>query len=343
LKIAIFNINGLRARLGQPLEWLKREAPDVACLQELKTPDERFPASDLERAGYSALWRGQAAWSGVTILARGDQPRAARRALPGFEANTHSRYLEAHVAGLLIESLYLPNDNPQPGPKFDYKLAWFDKLIEHAATMVNDSRPVVLAGDYNVVLTDEDIYNPRSWLKDALLQPQSRQRYAQLLAQGWTDARRVLHPDKRNYTFWDDFRQHWQTHSGLRIEHLLLNRALAPALTAAEVDTWGRGQAQASDHAPTWIELRWDRDADGGPAHPKRNTQAQRTNRRLGCARYWMNTRVSATSTPLQSRRCKQSSPRHDGDTPIMHCSSACRSTTRRGCTTTSASSWMAR
>ncbi|CBW76558.1 ATP-dependent DNA ligase (EC 6.5.1.1) (plasmid) [Mycetohabitans rhizoxinica HKI 454] len=251
LEIAIFNINGLRARLGQLLEWLEHEGPDVVCLQELKTPDERFPASDLERAGYGALWRGQAAWSGVTILARGEQPRAVRRALPGFETDTHNRYLEVSVAGLLIASLYLPNDNPQPGPKFDYKLAWFDKLIEHAATMVNDSRPVVLAGNYNVVLTDEDIYNPRSWLKDALLQPQSRQRYAQLLAQGWTDARRVLHPDKRNYTFWDDFRQHWQTHSGLRIEHLLLNRALAPALTAAEVDIWGAAShKRATMHRP---------------------------------------------------------------------------------------------
>ncbi|WP_338927351.1 exodeoxyribonuclease III [Mycetohabitans endofungorum] len=278
MKIATFNINGLRARLGQLLGWLEREAPDVACLQELKTPDERFPVSDLERAGYGALWRGQAAWNGVAILARGKQPRAVRRVLPGFEGDPHSRYLEARVAGLLIASLYLPNGNPHPGPKFDYKLAWFDKLIEHAATMVNDGRPVVLAGDYNVVPTDDDIDNTRSWLKDALLQPQSRQRYAQLLAQGWTDALRALHPAERIYTFWDYFRQHWQTHSGLRIDRLLLNRTLAPTLTAAGVDTWVRGRPQASDHAPTWIELQWDRDADGGPAHPNRGTQARRTN-----------------------------------------------------------------
>ncbi|MCG1043319.1 endonuclease/exonuclease/phosphatase family protein [Mycetohabitans sp. B8] len=161
MKIATFNLNGLRARLGQLLEWLERKAPDTGCLQQLKTPDERFPASELERAGYGALWRGQAAWNGVAILARGEQPCTMRRALPGFEADTHSRYLEVSVAGLLIATLYLLNGNPQPSPKFDYKLAWFDKLIEHAATMVNDSRPVVLAGDYNGVPTDDDIYPTR--------------------------------------------------------------------------------------------------------------------------------------------------------------------------------------
>lgn len=255
LKIATFNINGVRSRLAHLQEWLERETPDVVCLQELKAPDQRFPADDIERAGYGVVWYGQAAWNGVAILARGVEPIVVRRGLPGFEADTHSRYLEAIVNGVLIASLYLPNGNPQPGPRFDYKLAWFDRLITHAATMVDARQSVVLAGDYNVVPADIDIYDTRSWLKNALLQPQSRERYACLLAQGWTDALRAFHPHERIYTFWDCFRRHWQTNSGLRIDHLLLNRRLTPALVDAGVDTWVRDRPRASDHAPAWIEL----------------------------------------------------------------------------------------
>jgi exodeoxyribonuclease III len=255
LKIATFNINGVRSRLPNLLEWLERERPDVVCLQELKAPDTAFPINEIQAAGYGAIWHGQASWNGVAILAKGTEPVERRRGLPGGKTDTHSRYLEAEVHGLIIGSLYLPNGNPQPGPKFDYKLAWFERLIKYAVRLYASGHPVVLAGDYNVVPTDEDIYNPRSWLKDALLQPESRQCYQRLLAQGWTDAVRDRYPDKRIYTFWDYFRQHWQKDSGLRIDHLLLSAALVPRLRGAGVDRWVRDQAHPSDHAPTWIEL----------------------------------------------------------------------------------------
>ncbi|MFT4069874.1 exodeoxyribonuclease III [Paraburkholderia sp.] len=255
LRIATFNINGIRSRLPALLQWLEREAPDIVCLQELKAVDSAFPVEPLRDAGYGAIWQGQSAWNGVAILAKGEAPVERRRGLPGFEADTHSRYLEAEAGGLVIACLYLPNGNPQPGPKFDYKLAWFDHLIAHAAKLFRSGQPVVLAGDYNVVPTDEDIYNPRSWLKDALLQPQSRERYRKLLAQGWTDALRTHFGDERIYTFWDYFRRHWETNSGLRIDHLLLSADLAPRLRAAGVDRWVRGEPHASDHAPTWVEL----------------------------------------------------------------------------------------
>jgi exodeoxyribonuclease-3 len=191
----------------------------------------------------------------VAILARGVTPVEVRRALPGDEADDQSRYMEAAIDGVVIGCLYLPNGNPQPGPKFDYKLAWFARLLAHAATLVDAPHPVILCGDYNVVPTDFDIYNPRSWRKDALLQPESRECYQRLLAQGWIDAIRHLHPEEPIYTFWDYFRQHWQRNAGLRIDHLLLNRRLAPALRAAGVDTWVRGEEKASDHAPTWVQL----------------------------------------------------------------------------------------
>jgi exodeoxyribonuclease III len=255
LKIATFNINGVRSRLSALLEWLKREQPDVACLQELKTLDAAFPIDDLRAAGYGAIWHGQASWNGVAILAKGLDPVEIRRGLPGGEGDTHSRYLEAAAHGMIIGCLYLPNGNPQPGPKFDYKLAWFERLIKYAAGLYQSGHPIVLAGDYNVVPTDEDIYNPRSWLKNALLQPESRELYQRLLAQGWTDALRARYPDQRIYTFWDYFRQHWQKDSGLRIDHLLLSADLAPRLRNAGVDRWVRDQPHASDHAPTWIEL----------------------------------------------------------------------------------------
>lgn len=255
MKIATFNVNGVKTRLPHLLRWLEKERPDVACLQELKALDEGFPAEAIRDAGYGALWKGQRSWNGVAILARGTQPLEVRRALPGDGGDDQSRYLEAAVDGVVIACLYLPNGNPQPGPKFDYKLAWFERLIAHAATLVHSDHPVVLCGDYNVVPTDFDIYNPRSWRKDALLQPESRACWQRLLAQGWTDAIRHLHPDAAIYTFWDYFRQHWQRNAGLRIDHLLLNPALAPALAAAGVDTWVRGEEKASDHAPAWVEL----------------------------------------------------------------------------------------
>lgn len=255
MKIATFNVNGIKTRLPHLLQWLQREQPDVACLQELKAVDEGFPRAEIERAGYQALWRGQRSWNGVAILARGVEPVPVRRELPGDPADDHSRYLEAAVDGVIVACLYLPNGNPQPGPKFDYKLAWFERLIEHAAGLYASGHPVVLAGDFNVVPTDEDIYNPRSWRKDALLQPESRACWQRLLLQGWVDALRHLHPHERVYTFWDYFRQHWERNAGLRIDHLLLNAQLAPCLAAAGVDTWVRGLEKASDHAPAWVRL----------------------------------------------------------------------------------------
>jgi exodeoxyribonuclease III len=255
MKLATFNINGIRSRLPALLAWLEREAPDVVCLQELKAPDSGFPQAEIEAAGYGAIWHGQVSWNGVAILAKGAQPVETRRGLPGDPDDAHSRYIEAAVDGLLVGCLYLPNGNPQPGPKFDYKLAWFERLITYAKTLLDSGHPVVLAGDYNVVPTDFDIYNPRSWLKDALLQPESRECYARLLEQGWTDALRAQYPDEAVFTFWDYFRQHWEKNSGLRIDHLLLSRQVAQKLRDAGVDRWVRGEPHASDHAPTWVEL----------------------------------------------------------------------------------------
>jgi exodeoxyribonuclease-3 len=255
MKIATFNINGIVGRLPRLLQWLEREAPDVVCLQELKAPDSGFPQSALRDAGYGSIWHGQRSWNGVAILARGSDPIELRRGLPGDDTDTHSRYLEAAVQGIVVGCLYLPNGNPQPGPKFDYKLAWFERLIRHARDLYRLDHPVVLAGDFNVVPTDFDIYNPKSWRKDALLQPESREAYERLLAQGWTDCLRTLNPGRQVFTFWDYFRNHWQRNAGLRIDHLLLNEQLKPRLKAGGVDTWVRGEVKASDHAPAWIEL----------------------------------------------------------------------------------------
>ena len=255
MKIATYNVNGIRARLPNLLEWLRKELPDVVCLQELKAADDQFPALALREAGYSAVWHGQKSWNGVAILARGSNPIENRRGLPGGDEDTHSRYLEAMVNGVLVGCLYLPNGNPQPGPKFEYKLAWFERFLRHAAPFCSRDQPVVLAGDYNVVPTDFDIYNPASWRKDALLQPEARECYQRLLAQGWTDAIRAQFPNERIYTFWDYFRQHWEKNAGLRIDHLLLNTTLAPRMEAAGVDKWVRGQPGASDHAPTWVRV----------------------------------------------------------------------------------------
>jgi exodeoxyribonuclease-3 len=255
MKVATFNVNGIRSRLPHLLDWLARESPDVACLQELKTPDAGFPIAAIRAAGYGALWHGQSSWNGVAILARGAELTESRRGLPGDPHDKHSRYLEAVVNGVVVGCLYLPNGNPQPGPKFDYKLAWFERLIKHAKSLWASGLPVILSGDFNVVPTDFDIYNPKSWQKDALLQPQSREAYQRLLTQGWTDALRTRHPGEPIYTFWDYFRNHWQRNSGLRIDHLLLSRDLAARLVDANVDKWVRGLPKASDHAPVWIQI----------------------------------------------------------------------------------------
>ncbi len=255
LKIATFNVNGIRTRLPHLLQWLAREQPDVACLQELKAADEGFPIAEIHDAGYGALWVGQRSWNGVAVLVRDADPVEIRRALPGDRADEQSRYLEVAAHGVIVACLYLPNGNPQPGPKFDYKLRWFERLIKHAQTLYDSGHPVVLAGDFNVVPTDFDIYDPKHWRKDALLQPESREAFERLLQQGWLDALRATHPEERIYTFWDYFRQHWQRNAGLRIAHLLLNEQAQPRLAAAGVDRWVRGLEKASDHAPTWVAL----------------------------------------------------------------------------------------
>src|SRR5580765_1090509 len=255
MKIATYNVNGIKSRLPNLLTWLERERPDIACLQELKSPDAGFPTLAIAGAGYKSLAKGQRSWNGVAILVQGMGIIPIRDQLPGDPADDHSRYLEAAVGGVVVCSLYLPNGNPQPGPKFDYKLRWFERLISHAATLIDSPHPVILAGDFNVVPTDFDIYNPRSWRKDALLQPETRACWQRLLEQGWVDAIRTKCPDQQIFTFWDYFRQHWERNAGLRIDHLLLNKALATGLRAAGVDTWVRGEPHASDHAPTWVDV----------------------------------------------------------------------------------------
>jgi exodeoxyribonuclease-3 len=230
----------------------------VVCLQELKSADAEFPLEPIRRAGYEAVWRGEKTWNGVAILAKGTQPEERRRGLPADPDDTHSRYLEAMVNGIVVASIYLPNGNPQPGPKFDYKLAWFERLIQHAAQLRDCGQPVVLAGDYNVVATDGvgDIYSPASWRHDALLQPETRNAYRRLLEQGWTDAIHALHPGAPMYTFWDFFRKRWERDAGLRIDHLLLDAKAASRLEAAGVDKAMRGREKPSDHAPAWVRLR---------------------------------------------------------------------------------------
>jgi exodeoxyribonuclease-3 len=255
MKIATYNVNGIASRLPRLVEWLDASRPDVACLQELKAPAESFPTDAIRKAGYEAIWAGQKSFNGVAILAKGSLPIERVRLLPGDIDDTHSRYIEAEVAGVIVASIYLPNGNPQPGPKFDYKLAWFGRLIKHAAGLLNEGKPVVLAGDYNVVPTDDDIYSTKSWLDDALLQPESRAAWFELVAQGWTDAIRKRHPDERIYTFWDYMRNRWARNAGLRIDHLLLSPALVPRLADANVDRDERGKEKASDHAPTWVVL----------------------------------------------------------------------------------------
>src|SRR6185312_13395750 len=254
MKIATFNINNINRRLPNLLRWLKQAKPDVVCLQELKAETRAFPVSAIEEAGYHAVWQGQRTWNGVAILAR-TKPVAIRRSLPGDDDDDQARYIEAAVQGILIGCLYLPNGNPQPGPKFAYKLAWFERLITHASALLATGFPVVLAGDYNVVPTDADIYPSKSWSKDALLQPESRGAFRRLLDQGWTDAIRSQHPTEPMYTFWDYKRDRWARNAGLRIDHILLSADLSKRLLDTGVDRDTRGEQNASDHAPVWAVL----------------------------------------------------------------------------------------
>ena len=255
MKIATFNINNVKRRLPNLLRWLRAAKPDIVCLQELKCLDAEFPAQAIERAGYGAVWRGEKAWNGVAILARRVEPVLTRTALPGDRDDHEARYIEAAVNGILVASLYLPNGNPQPGPKFDYKLDWFRRLKLHARKLLKQDLPVVLAGDYNVAPTERDIYPTRSWDKDALIQPKSRAAFKSLVEQGWTDAIRARHPSEPMFTFWHYKRNRWPRDAGLRLDHLLLSRALAPRLAQAGVDRKVRGEDGASDHAPAWIVL----------------------------------------------------------------------------------------
>jgi exodeoxyribonuclease-3 len=255
-KIATFNINNINSRLQNLLEWLAESKPHIVCLQELKSAQATFPENELVDAGYRAVWRGQKAWNGVAVLSRVGEPIVTRNSLPGDQNDHQSRYIEAAVAGMIIGCIYLPNGNPQPGPKFDYKLQWFKRLSRHAKKLWNSGHPVVLAGDYNVVATEQDIYSTKSWDNDALLQPESRTAYRKLLSQGWDDAIRTLFPDERIYTFWDYKRKRWERDAGLRLDHLLLSKKIAKRLIDGGVDREVRGRAHASDHAPTWIKVK---------------------------------------------------------------------------------------
>ena len=255
MKLATYNVNGVNGRLPVLLRWLEETAPDIACLQELKAPDEKFPIAAIRKTGYGAVWHGQKSWNGVAILARGAEPIETQRGLPGDPEDSHSRYIEAAVGGLIVGCLYLPNGNPAPGPKFDYKLRWFERLTAHAAELMASQQPVVLAGDYNVMPTDLDVYAPERWVDDALFRPEVRACYHRLVAQGWTDALRALHPGERIYTFFDYFRNAYRRNAGLRIDHLLLSPAVAPRLRAADTDGVVRSWEKTSDHVPTWIEL----------------------------------------------------------------------------------------
>jgi exodeoxyribonuclease-3 len=255
MKIATYNVNGVNGRLPVLLRWLGETRPDIVCLQELKAPQEKFPQEAIREAGYHALWHGQKSWNGVAILARSGEPIEVRRGLPGDPEDIHSRYIEATVEGVVIGCLYLPNGNPAPGPKLDYKLRWFERLTKHAAELFASGKPVMLTGDYNVMPAELDVYKPESWVNDALFLPEVRAAFHTLMAQGWTDAIRKLHPDEKVYTFWDYFRNAYGRNAGLRIDHFLLSPAVAKRLVAAGVNKDVRGWEKSSDHAPVWIEL----------------------------------------------------------------------------------------
>lgn len=256
MRIATYNVNGVNGRLPVLLRWLKETKPDVACLQELKAPEEKFPEQAILDAGYHAIWHGQKSWNGVAILSRHEKPEEVSRALPGDPEDIHSRYIEANINGILIGCLYLPNGNPAPGPKFDYKLSWFRRLTNHAQQLFAKDIPVILTGDYNVMPTELDVYKPEKWVDDALFRPEVRTAFKELVAQGWTDAIRKLHPDEKIYTFWDYFRNAYGRDAGLRIDHFLLSPHLEKRLKACGVDRNVRGWEKTSDHAPVWIELK---------------------------------------------------------------------------------------
>lgn len=255
MKIATYNVNGVNGRLPVLLRWLDESQPDVVCLQELKAPDEKFPLAAINDAGYHALWHGQKSWNGVAILSKGEAPQEVSRVLPGDPDDSHSRYIEAIVQGLHICCIYLPNGNPYPGPKFEYKLGWFERLITRAAELYNSGKPVVITGDYNVMPTEIDVYKPERWVNDALFRQEVRDNFKRLLDQGWTDAIRKLYPDQVIYTFWDYFRNAYTRNAGLRIDHFLLTPDLTSSLVAGGVDMYVRGWEKTSDHAPVWIEL----------------------------------------------------------------------------------------
>ncbi len=256
MKIVTYNINGIKARLPRLLEYLAEQQPDIVCLQELKTSDETFPEADIRAAGYGVLWHGQKSWNGVAILAKGQDPVERQRGLAGEPEDEHSRYLEAEIDGLVVASIYLPNGNPQPGPKFDYKLRWIERLAARAQALLAEELPVVLAGDYNVIPNDDDTYSVRAMQTDALMQPESRAGFRTLMAQGWTDALRTRHPGGGVWTFWDYQAGAWQRDAGFRIDHLLLSPIAADRLIDAGVDKDYRAREKASDHAPTWATLR---------------------------------------------------------------------------------------
>lgn len=255
LKIASYNINGITTRLEILLRWLDEFRPDIVGLQELKTTDDRFPVEALAELGYSAIWHGQPRWNGVALLSRVGEPVETCRCLPGDPDPNQSRYVEAAVSGILIGNMYAPNGNPWPGPKFDYKLAWLDRLKDHARALLESGAPAILVGDYNVIPTNEDVYKPERWKTDALFAPAARQKYRELVAQGWTDAIRHLHPDERIYSFWHYWRNSFERDAGIRIDHLLLSPSLAPKLKATGVDRTPRGWEKSSDHAPAWVEI----------------------------------------------------------------------------------------
>jgi len=256
MKIVTYNVNGIGARLPSLLRWLTETTPDVVCLQELKAPQENFPEAAVRDAGYGVIWHGQKSWNGVAILARGIDPVEVRRTLPGDTDDVHSRYIEAKVRDVIVGCLYLPNGNPAPGPKFDYKLRWLDRFLGHASELIAARVPVVLAGDYNVIPSELDVYKPERWVNDALFRVEVREVFARLIQQGWLDCLRAIHPGERIYTFWDYFRDAYGRDAGLRIDHLLLSPTIADRLTGAGVDRHVRGWEKASDHAPVWVQLR---------------------------------------------------------------------------------------
>lgn len=255
MKIATYNINGINGRLANLLRWLAETRPDVVCLQELKSVDAKFPESSLLGLGYNAIWHGQQSWNGVAILSRYGEIKETRRGLPGDDDDLHSRYIEAFINGIVIGCLYLPNGNPFPGPKFDYKLSWIKRLIKHADKLQSFNLPVALIGDYNIMPTELDTYKPRKYLENALFRSEARKLYQQLIKKGWTDAIRKLYPDEPIYTFWDYLRNAYSRNAGLRLDHFLLNDSLASRLISADVDKEVRGWEHSSDHAPVWIEL----------------------------------------------------------------------------------------